>query len=195
LLRHTWVTVQEILAGFFIGGGLGLALGILLAHIPRLERILSPFVVAVQTTPKIALAPLFVVWFGFGLTSKVVIVAMISFFPLMVNAVAGFTALDPAIEEMMRSLNATRQQVFLLARLPGALPALFAGARIAIVQSVVGAVAAEFVGAKEGLGYLVVYTGSLLQTERLFAVLVLLLLVGLVLYWAVVALERHIITW
>jgi NitT/TauT family transport system permease protein len=95
----------------------------------------------------------------------------------------------------MRSLSATRRQSFLLARLPAALPGIFAGVRIAIVQSVVGAVAAEFVGAKEGLGYLIMYTGSLLQTERLFAVLVVLLMVGLLLYWAVVALERRVITW
>ena len=113
----------------------------------------------------------------------------------MVNAVAGFSALDAGIAELMRSLSATRRQAFLLARLPAALPGLFAGLRIAIVQSVVGAVAAEFVGAKEGLGYLVMYTGSLLQTDRLFAVLTLLLVVGLTLYWAVVALERRIVTW
>jgi NitT/TauT family transport system permease protein len=193
--RHTWVTLQEIGAGMAAGGGVGLALCILLAYVQRAGRVLSPFVLAVQTTPKIALAPLFVVWFGFGLTSKIVIVALITFFPIMVNAVAGFAALDPGISEMMRSLSATRRQSFLLARLPAALPSLFAGVRIAVVQSVVGAVAAEFVGAKEGLGYLVMYTGSLLQTDRLFAVLVVLLLLGLVLYWVVVALERRVVTW
>jgi NitT/TauT family transport system permease protein len=195
LWKHTWVTLQEIGAGMAIGGSVGLLLGILLAYIPRAERVLAPFVLAVQTTPKIALAPLFVVWFGFGITSKVIIVALIAFFPVMVNAVAGFSALDAGIAELMRSLSATRRQTFLLARLPAALPGLFAGLRIAIVQSVVGAVAAEFVGAKEGLGYLVMYTGSLLQTDRLFAVLVLLLVVGLALYWAVVALEKRVVTW
>lgn len=195
IARHTWVTLQEIGAGMLLGGSLGLGLGIVLAHIPRAERVLSPFVLAVQTTPKIALAPLFVVWFGFGITSKIIIVALIAFFPIMVNAVAGFSALDPGIAELMRSLSATRRQTFLLARLPAALPGLFAGVRIAIVQSVVGAVAAEFVGAKEGLGYLVMYAGSLLQTERLFAVLVVLLLVGLVLYSLVVTLERRVMTW
>jgi NitT/TauT family transport system permease protein len=195
IARHTWVTVQEIAAGLALGGSLGLALGVLLAYAPRAERVLAPFVLAVQTTPKIALAPLFVVWFGFGITSKVVIVALIAFFPIMVNAVAGFTALDAGLAELMRSLSASRRQAFLLARLPAALPALFAGVKIAIVQSVVGAVAAEFVGGKEGLGYLIMYSGSLLQTDRLFAVLVVLLLLGLVLYWMVVALERRVITW
>ncbi len=195
IARHAWVTLQEIGLGMALGGTLGLALGIVLAHIPRAERVLSPFILAIQTTPKIALAPLFVVWFGFGMTSKVIIVALITFFPIMVNAVAGFSALDPGLAELMRSLSATGRQTFLLARLPAALPSLFAGARIAIVQSVVGAVAAEFVGAKEGLGYLVMYAGSLLQTERLFAVLVVLLVVGLVLYALVVALERRVLTW
>ncbi len=193
--RHTWVTLQEIAAGMAAGGALGLALGILLAYVARAGRVLSPFILAIQTTPKIALAPLFVVWFGFGATSKIIIVALITFFPVMVNAVAGFSALDAGLAELMRSLSATRRQSFLLARLPAALPSLFAGARIAVVQSVVGAVAAEFVGAKEGLGYLVLYTGSLLQTDRLFAVLVVLLVLGLALYWLVVALERRVVTW
>lgn len=195
LLRHTIVTLHEIVAGFVLGGGLGLLLGIALAYFPRAERVLSPFVVAIQTTPKIALAPLFVVWFGFGVTSKIVIVMLIAFFPLMINALAGFMTLDPSIEELMHSLKATPRQVFLTARLPNALPSILAGARIAIVQSVVGAVAAEFVGAKEGLGYLVVYAGSMLQTERVFAVLAVLLMVGLALYWAAVALERRLVSW
>ena len=194
-LRHTWVTLQEIIVGLALGGGVGLGLGIVLAHIPRAERVLSPFVLAVQTTPKIALAPLFVVWFGFGITSKIVIVALIAFFPLMINAVAGFSSLDAGLAELMRSLSATRRHTFLLARLPAALPGIFAGVRIAVVQSVVGAVAAEFVGAKEGLGYLVMYTGSLLQTERLFAVLIILLLLGLALYWTAAAVERRVMTW
>ena len=195
LLKHTWVTLQEILLGFIIGGSLGVALGIVLTYSPRAERLFSPFVLAVQTTPKIALAPLFVVWFGFGITSKIIIVALIAFFPLMISAVAGFSIQDYGIEELMHSLTATRRQTFLLARLPLALPNLFAGVRIAIVQCVVGAVAAEYVGAKEGLGYLVIYTGSLLQTDRMFAVLVILVLLGLVLYWAAVLLERRVVTW
>lgn len=195
LWRHTWVTFQEIVIGFVVGGALGLGLGIVLAHAPGVERVLSPFILAIQTTPKIALAPLFVVWLGFGMTSKIVIVAMIAFFPLMINAVTGFTSLDHGIEELMRSLAASRRQIFLLARLPAALPSLFAGARIAIVQSVVGAVAAEFVGARQGLGYLVVYTGSLLQTDRLFAVLAILVALGLALYWAVMLVEKRVVTW
>lgn len=193
LLPHTFITLQEILAGFFIGAPLGTILGIIISQSRLVEEVLAPYILAIQTTPKIALAPVFVIWFGFGITSKIVIVTLIVFFPVMMNAIAGFTNVEELRLELMHSLAATRWQIFRKLRFPNSIPFIFAGLKVSIVLGVIGAVAAEFVGAKEGLGYLVLYTGSVLENELMFAAILMLAIIGIVLYHLLWLVESYVI--
>jgi NitT/TauT family transport system permease protein len=192
---HAWVTCAETLAGFALGGTLGLALGAAVAEFPLLEAALYPYIVAFQTLPKVAIAPLFVVWFGFDMPSKIAIAATISFFPVVVNVVAGLNAADQARIDMLTAFGASRWQVFRLVKAPSALPFLFAGLDVAIVLSVIGAIVAEFVGAKVGLGYLLLQYNFALDTTGVFAVLVVLSAIGIGLHLMVRALERKIVFW
>ena len=152
---HTWVTVWEVLLGFFIGSGVGLLLGTIISQFRIIEATLRIYLVAIQSLPKIALAPIIVLWFGFGLTSKVVIICLLTFFPLLINSMAGFKAVDPERLELMRALGANPWQIFWKVRLPSAMPYIFAGLDMAAVFAVVGAVVGEFVGAQRGLGTLI----------------------------------------
>ena len=192
---HIGVTVTETLAGFVIGALAGFALGVGIAESRVLERILYPYVIAFQTIPKVAIAPLFVIWFGFGLTSKIVIAATISFFPVVINVVTGFASADPHIIEMLRVFGASRWSQFKLARLPSALPYLFAGLDIAVVLSVIGAIVAEFVGAQSGIGYLIMQYNFNLDTAGVFALLLVLSAIGVVLHMIVVEAQRRIVFW
>ncbi|HEY7677665.1 MAG TPA: ABC transporter permease [Candidatus Methylomirabilis sp.] len=192
---HLWVTLQEIVLGFLAGCCLGVGIGTLLAHSEVAQRVLSPYLVASQAMPKLALAPIFVIWFGFGLAPKVVIAALICFFPLLENTVTGLNAVDETKLDLFRMLTASPWQTFTKLRVPNALPVIFAGLRVAIVLSVVGAVVGEYVGANRGLGALIIVTQGNFDTPLMFSVFVVLTVVGTLLYKGMEVLERTLFAW
>lgn len=192
---HIRVTGQEVLAGFALGCALAFLIGVAVAQVRLVEKTLYPYVVAFQTVPKIALAPLFVIWFGFGLTSKVVMTALVCFFPMIVNVIEGLRAADQNQVDMLRSLGASRVQIFRKVQAPGALPFVFAGLDIGIVFAVIGAVVGEFVGAQAGLGYLLLQSIYDFDTAGLFGALVTLSLMGLIGHFIVRALQRRFAFW
>jgi NitT/TauT family transport system permease protein len=192
---HTWVTLGEIVMGFVIGSGVGLLLGTVISQIRVLEATLRMYLVAIQSLPKVALAPIIVLWFGFGLTSKVVIICLLTFFPLLVNSMAGFKAVDPERLELMRSLGANPWQIFWKVRLPSALPYIFAGLDMAAVFAVVGAVVGEFVGAQRGLGTLILSMNSQMDTAGTFSVFIILALVGVLLHGLLRLVEHRFLFW
>jgi len=194
-LRATAVTLGEILAGFALGSLLGLLLGFAIAMSPLLDRLLYPYVVAFQTLPKVAIAPIIVIWFGYGMSSKIVITATIAFFPLLANTVMGLRAAPPEQIEMMQAFTATPWQVFRRVRLMQALPYIFVGLDVAIVLSVIGAIVGEFVGAKDGLGYRLMQANFNFDMAGTFAILLVLSLIGVVLHMLVRAVQRRAIFW
>lgn len=191
-LVHIRATVIEIALGFVTGSALGIALGATLFHFPLLERVARPYIVASQALPKLALAPIFVLWFGFDLTPKVFITTLIVFFPLLENTLAGLASPTRDEQELFRSLRANRWQTFWRLRLPSALPFLFAGLRIGAILSIVGATVSEYVGANRGLGALIIAAQGTLDTPLMFAVFVLLTVIGIAFY-ALVALVEWLV--
>jgi NitT/TauT family transport system permease protein len=184
-------TLTEILLGFLAGGLAGLVVGALLARWRVVELVLSPYLVAAQTVPVLALAPLITLWFGTGLGSKVIICALIVFFPIAISTMVGFRRIDPGLTEMARSFRATDRAVFATVEVPAALPIIFGGIRVGITLAVVGAVVAEWSGAEHGLGVLInLARGSLFDTPLLFAALVTIAAVGVALYVLVSVIER-----
>lgn len=194
-VEHTLVTMQEIFIGYVLGCCMGIGLGILISQYRLVENVLYPYIVGVNSVPKVATAPLIVLWFGFGLESKVVMVALVSFFPLLVNVILGLRSVDPDQMRLMRSLTATRFQTFRMVQLPNALPSIFAGLEVAIVLSVVGAIVGEFVGAKAGLGYYIQFANALVDTAGMFAIFIILAAIGLSLNFAVKFVARRIVFW
>jgi NitT/TauT family transport system permease protein len=194
LWPHLWVTLSEIVLGFVGGSALGTGLGSLVALAPLVQRILNPYIIASQAMPKLALAPLFVIWCGFGIAPKALIAALIAFFPLFENTLTGLRAVDTETLDLFRMLGASRWQVFSKLLLPNAVPYLFAGLRVAIVLSVVGAVVGEYIGANKGLGALIMASQGMMDTTLMFAVFIVLTLVGIVLYQLVVYCERLVLT-
>jgi len=192
---HAGVTVAEVLLGFFIGSGVGLILGTVISQFRILEATLRVYLVAIQSLPKVALAPIVVMWFGFGLTSKVVIICLLTFFPLLITSMAGFKAVDAERLELMRALGARPWQIFWKVRLPSALPYIFAGLDMAAVLAVVGAVVGEFVGAQRGLGTLILSMNAQMDTAGTFSVFIILAIVGVVLYQAMRIIERRFLFW
>jgi len=193
LAGHALVTLQEALGGFVLGAGAGTTCAVLMARSRVIERMLYPLVISSQTFPKEALAPVFVVWFGFGLLPKVIIAGLISFFPVVVNTARGLLAVDPLILDLMRALSASQRQIFLKVRLPNAVPYLFAALKMCITLSVIGAVVGEFVGASAGLGHLIRLANSELATDLMFAALVVLGGMGTVLFLIVDGLEKALL--
>ncbi len=192
---HLMVTLWEVVAGFALGSAGGLALGFLVALSPVVERLVYPYIVAFQTLPKVAVAPIIVIWFGYGLGSKIVITATIAFFPLLANTIVGLRAAPADQVEMLVSCTATRWQVFRMVRLPAALPYIFVGLDVASVLSVIGAIVGEFVGAKAGLGFLLMQRNFNFDMAGTFAILVVLSLIGVVLHAAVQAVQRRVVFW
>jgi NitT/TauT family transport system permease protein len=192
---HFAVTMYEILAGFLVGAICGLLLGFIIALVPLAERIFYPYVVAFQTVPKVAIAPIIVIWFGYGVSSKVVITATIAFFPLLANTIVGLRAAPRDQIEMMTSYTASRWQVFTMVRLKQALPYIFVGLDVAIVLSVIGAIVGEFVGAKAGLGYLILQKNFNFDMAGTFAILIILSLIGVGLHAVINFLQRRIVFW
>jgi NitT/TauT family transport system permease protein len=188
-------TLEETLIGFAIALVLGIALGTLLGRVIWLEQAMRPVIVASQVVPKVALIPLFIIWFGFGITSKIIIVALLSFFPILLNVILGVRSVDSGQRDVMRSLNASRWQTFRRLEYPSTLPYILAGMEVGIVFAVVGAVVGEYLGGDHGLGYRIVTSLNNLEAETLFAVILVLTLFGFLLYLAVVALKRFLIPW
>lgn len=194
LWPHIGQTVLELLLGLTAGCALGLASGVLLGESAALRRLLMPYVVTSQVVPKLALAPLFIVWFGFGMTSTVVITALICFFPLMENTMTGIAQVDARRLELFRMLGATRWQTLLRLKIPAGLPGILAGFRVAVVLALVGAVVGEFIGGSQGLGALIIASQGMMDTPLMFAVLVLITLLGLGLYQLALSLEKRLLT-
>ncbi|HET8745796.1 MAG TPA: ABC transporter permease [Ramlibacter sp.] len=190
---HLRTTVVELLLGAASGCAIGFAAGVALAESSSLRRLLMPYVVASQVVPKLALAPLFVLWFGFGMTSTVVITALICFFPLLENTLTALQQVPPERLELFRMLGATRAQTLWRLKLPSGLPAILAGVRVAVVLALVGAVVGEFIGASRGLGALVIATQGTMDTSLMFAVLVLIAALGMFAYQATLLLERWLL--
>lgn len=191
---HLGATLVEVALGFVVGAGLALVVGYALARSAVVERLLSPYLVAAQATPILALAPLFALWFGSGLLGKVVICALIVFFPVAVATMVGIRSVDARLLELGRSLRATRRQILTTLEIPAALPNILGGMRVGVTLAVVGAIVGEWAGADRGLGVLInLARGSLFDTPLMFAALLTIALVGIVLYLVVVAIERRLV--
>lgn len=193
--EHVRTTAVETVVGFLIAVALGLVTGVVLGKLPWLEVCLRPMIVASQVVPKVALVPLFVIWFGFGMTSKILMSALLAFFPIMLNVQLGVRSVDAGQRDVMRSLNASRWQLLRHLELKSTLPYVFAGMEVGIVFAVIGAVVGEYLGGSEGLGNMVVVTLNALNAPELFAVIALLSLMGLILYFVVNSLKRFVIPW
>jgi NitT/TauT family transport system permease protein len=195
LLRHFSVTLLEILAGLAIGVLAATLLGYLLAKSHTVERLVSPYVVASQSVPIVAIAPLLVIWFGPGLASKVLICALIVFFPVLINTIVGLRGVPEELQDLMRSLQATRWQNLRYLEVPAALPVMLGGLRIGATLSVIGAVVGEFAGANRGLGFLINVSRFQYDTALVFVAVFTLVLMALSLYAAVLLVENRLLSW
>lgn len=189
------VTASEVVIGFVIGVALGLALAVPIAYSRLIRDTIYPLIIASQAVPKIAIAPLLVLWLGFELGPKIAVTALMVFFPVTVTAAEGLASVDPNLLDLLRSVHASPAQIFLHIRVPHALPQIFSGLKIGITLAVVGAVVGEWVGADSGLGYLLVYANTLLDSTLLFASLFLLIALGVVSFIIVEVAERLLLPW
>jgi putative hydroxymethylpyrimidine transport system permease protein len=195
LADNAWVTIQEVVLGFAIAVGAGVAFAIVLHLSDVLRRAFYPLLMASQTVPVIAIAPILVVWLGFGIGPKLAIIALVCFFPITVNTLDGLRSVDPELPRMMRTLDASRAQILRRIELPSSLPFLFSGAKIAAVISVIGAVFGEWSGADEGLGHLILIAQGQVQTARVFAAVVVLSALAISLFGLLALLERRYGWW
>jgi NitT/TauT family transport system permease protein len=195
LLFHGWVTTYEMLLGYAMAVGIAIPLAIAITASQRFDRFVTPQMLFFQVVPKVAIAPLFLVWFGVGTTPKVLVAFLISFFPIVIDAAVGLRSMSSEMRDLARSMGASRWQVFAQFRLPTSLPYLFSGLKVAATLAVAGAVVGEFVGADKGLGYLLLVTNSNMETALMFATIVALTIIGLVFFYAVEFLEQMLIPW
>jgi NitT/TauT family transport system permease protein len=192
---HTWITAYETILGFVIAAAVGVALGAVLGKLPKLEQTLNPFIIATQVVPKVALVPLLVVWFGFGLAPKVIIAAVLAFFPILLNTILGIKSVDRGYREVLISVNASRWQAITQLEFPSSLPYILTGMEIGIVLAIIGAVVGEYLGGNQGLGNLAVKEMNSYNTTALFAVIVHLSLLGFIFYALLVGTRRFVIPW
>jgi NitT/TauT family transport system permease protein len=190
LWGHTLITTSEVAIGFVLSVLVGVPLAVLIVYSPFFEHTIYPLLVSSQTVPKVAVAPIFLFWFGFGLTPKVLVAFLIAFFPVVIATVVGLRSVEPEMIHLARSMGASPLLTFTKIRLPHALPSLFGGLKVAITLAVVGAVVGEFVGSDKGLGYVVVLANGALNTKLLFAAITFLSLLGVVLFFLVEVVER-----
>lgn len=195
LLYHGWVTTYEMLAGYALAVAVAVPLAIAITSSERFDRFITPQMLFFQVVPKVAIAPLFLVWFGVGATPKILVAFLISFFPIVIDAAVGLRSMSAEMRDLARSMGASRWQVFAQFRLPTSLPYLFSGLKVAATLAVAGAVVGEFVGADKGLGYLLLVTNSNMETALMFATIVALTIIGLVFFYAVEFLEKLLIPW
>ncbi|MBK3736260.1 ABC transporter permease subunit [Azospirillum brasilense] len=193
LLPHLWVTTAEMAMGLAAGCTVGFLAGMLLAEVPVLRRLFYPYILASQVVPKLALGPLFIVWFGFGMTSTVVITALICFFPLLENTMTGLQQVDPNKRELFRMLRATRLQTLLRLKIPSGLPVILAGLRVAVVLALVGAVVGEFIGGRQGLGASIIAAQGMMDSTMMFALFIVITVLGMIVYQAAAGLERWLL--
>ncbi|MGH9242732.1 MAG: ABC transporter permease [Acidimicrobiales bacterium] len=193
--NHLWATLYETLIGFFVGAGLAFVTAVLSSFWIPFRRTVSPYMIILQVTPRIALAPIFITWFGFGYMPKIVMAATICFFPVFINTLTGLLTVDEEALEMFRSMRASKRQIFTQLTLPSALPVTFAGLKTGVTLALIGAIVAEFVGTSQGLGLLIDRFNFRLAMESAFAVLLLLALLGLLLYGVMEYLDRRIVFW
>lgn len=194
-VHNLWITLLETMLGFMAGTTLAFLFGIAVALNRRMEYFLYPYIIMFQSMPKVALAPLIVVWFGLGLSSKVVNAGLVAFFPLMVNTIAGLRSADEDRVSLMRSLDANDWQIFWMLRLPSALPFIMAGLEVAMILSLIGAIVAEFVGATAGLGMLIQSMNFSADVAGVFSVLLILSTLGLILNQAILLVRRRVLFW
>ncbi|NSY18449.1 ABC transporter permease [Neorhizobium sp. AL 9.2.2] len=192
---HTLITLYEIVFGFILAVIIGIVFGGFLGKIRWLEQTLNPLIVGLQVMPKVALIPLFIVWFGFGVTSKIVLAAVISFFPIMTNTILGIKSVETGHRDVMLALNASRWQTFRDVELPSALPFILTGMEVGIVLATIGAIVGEYLGGSQGLGYMAVATLNAFDVQSMFGVILILTVLGLILYFLVVMLRRYLTPW
>lgn len=195
LLPHIWMTVYETLVGFVLASAGAFVIAVLLSNFSFVRAVLYPYIVTFQVLPKVALAPIFITWLGFGLSSKIVLAATIAFFPVLVNTLAGLESVSEGSIALMRSLVSSRWQIFVRLSLPWSLPYVFAGLKTSLTLALIGAIVAEFEGAEQGLAVLIKSFSYQFQMPRVFAVLIVLGALGLLLYGLMEYLERRIVYW
>ena len=193
--HHTWMTVYATLTGFAYAVVIGVGLGVIIARVRWLELTLNPFIVATQVIPKVALVPLFVLWFGFGIVSKVIVAAVLAFFPILTNTAMGVKSIDEGHRDVMLSLNATRWQVFRRLEFPSALPFILTGFEIGIVLAIIGAIVGEYLGGNAGLGHLLIARLNAFETADMFAVLIHMSILGFLFDFSIGALRKILIPW
>ena len=193
LMTHTGITAAEVIAGFVLGSLLGAFFGYILGMSPIAEFALSPYILALQIAPKVAFAPLFILWMGFTVYPKILVAILIVFFPVMVNVLSAIRTVDPDLINLARAFKATRTQIFWKIEFPASLPPLFAGLRIASTLAVVGVVVGELVGGNMGLGYLLSFGEGQANTAMVFVAILMLTLVGGIAYLAVILIEQRVL--
>jgi NitT/TauT family transport system permease protein len=195
LLEHTWVSLVETVQGFLLSIVFGVPVALLIVRSVIVERLLYPLLLAVNAIPKIAIAPLLVVWFGFGQGPKVLMVLLVAFFPIVISTASGMKSTPVELVELLKSLNASKTQEFFKLRLRYAMPQIFTGLKVAISLAVIGSVIAEFVGATSGLGYVITQSGANADTALAFAAMTLLSILAIILFYLLVLLEHLLLPW
>ncbi|MEJ7785180.1 MAG: ABC transporter permease [Solirubrobacteraceae bacterium] len=193
--NHIWVTAQEVVLGFLVANVLAFVIAVLFVQNRLIERGMYPLAIALKTTPIVAIAPLLVLWFGTGLLSKVIAAGLISFFPMLVNTIRGLRAAEPEAHELFTALRASRRQTFLRLQMPTSLPFVFAALKISASLAVVGAIVGEFVGAKAGLGFVILQSSYNFQTAQLFVAIIAAAVLGIALFGIVALAERAVCRW
>ncbi|MBB2990109.1 NitT/TauT family transport system permease protein [Mycolicibacterium iranicum] len=195
LAQHTWVTTWETVVGFVIAAVFGVFVAVAMMYSSSLEKTVYPLILFAQVIPKIAIAPLFVVWLGFGPSPKILVAVLMAFFPIVISGLAGLRSVDPEILELTSTMGASRFKTFMKIRFPASLPQLMSGLKVAATLAVTGAVVGEFVGANEGLGYVILQANGNVDTAMLFAALIIMSLLGIVLFAIIEIAEKLLIPW
>lgn len=195
LLWHGWITTYEMLLGYALAVAIAIPLAVAITSSKRFDEFVMPTLLFFQVVPKVAVAPLFLVWFGVGVTPKILVAFLISFFPIVIDAAVGLRSMSSEMTDLARSMGATRMQIFAQFRLPTSLPYLFSGLKVAATLAIAGAVVGEFVGADKGLGYLLLVTNSNMETSLMFATIVALTMIGLTFFYLVEFVEATLIPW
>jgi NitT/TauT family transport system permease protein len=190
-----FVTAREVLWGFLLSAVIGASVAMVIARFAAFGRALYPLVVLFQNVPKVALAPLFILWFGFDLAPKVVLIVVIAFFPVAINMLVGLQTVDANLIALMRSVGASRNEILLRIQIPNSLPYLMAGLKVAVTLAVIGAIVGEFAGAQAGLGYMIQFASTQMQTSLVFAALVEVSVLGMLFYYVIEWVERRYIDW
>jgi NitT/TauT family transport system permease protein len=195
LLTHLWPSLYLTVLGFALSAVSGIMVAVAIIHSPLLRRGIYPIIVVSQVIPKIAIAPLFIVWFGTGMMSSLLLAVLITFFPITINSALGFQSIDEDMHRLARAFMGSNWQIFWKIRLPNALPYIFSGMKISITLSIIGVIVSEFVASQEGIGYLIKLAGGLLDTPLMIAAIMVLSVSGLALYGLIALIERHAVYW